>query len=192
MLIGGMWHILRNLLAEWFYMKRSLRVQELAQRIIAERFHAFLEEKELPDHTAINKAFAIAFDRWQMLGQSKTISSNRGAVDDATAAPSLQRSKSATTQFDAFFAYMSFCSGRISAQRVLDEEEAELRSVLGLSDGSQNQNQSSHGIALAKSLWGSEKTSVEDSYKEINDVLPPKVEFTLFHIFSDIFSSTFR
>jgi len=152
-------------------MKRSLKVQELGQRIIAERFHAFLTEKELPGHNAINKAFATAFEQWQMLGQSKAISCNKGAVDDTTFPPSLQRSKSSTTQFDAFFTYFSFCSGRISAQRVLDEEEAELRSVLGLSDKYSS-------LTLAKTLWGSEKSSMEEFYKEINDTFPPKVEIS--------------
>ena len=152
-------------MVDWFYMKRSLKAQKCAYILICESLQNFLHDDPAMNYIESLNRFTKFFDRFQMLGKFRSAKFENQNLLKATM-------KSTTQISDTFLKYISFCSGRTAVQDVLDEEEAELREMMGL-NFRENINRPSLIESWSKSLG----ISPNDDPSNIihNDIFHPKI-----------------
>ena len=151
-------------LAEWFYMKRSLKVQDAAQIMISDILKEYVEGSLSADRTMHEAVFVQLLDLWIALGQSKVIS------------PAQQRQNPFSN--DAFYNYITSCYGQTAEQRLLLEKQADLQGILSLGESSPSLRNSSLSTSSVITKCSNSSThSASERSREVSDIIiPPKVQ----------------
>ena len=157
-------------MAEWFYMKRAIKVQEIAHRVISERCKCFFEGAIVPSNAQNIEDFVKAFDNWRLLGQNYIVGKGKGTQKDiavSNSSSSYLRQIPYAAQEAFFSSYLaSFCLGEAASRQVLYEEDEEQKDDFLLGGmGWNGVSGSSKGVARS---W--------NSSVEVNDMFPPKVQ----------------